>query len=620
MRKYWSTYFIWLTLPFLMLVLTNCQEEHEDGSGSTTMVNVGDKVPDFSLLGLDGKTISSSSFSGQAYILNFFDTRCPDCQEEMQVLQQIYEKYQTTVPILNVPRSQTQEEVLAYWDKAGLSMPFYMPRDKNLYYQFANSVIPRTYVVDSTGKIHVAFSDSPIADYETLDNILQQLSGDDIVNLSLRINVPAARGEIDDYYFHNEYTVSRLDVYFFDSETKEFSAKVIVRNLTTAETLWDEEYDITYIYNQLRLRVGVYDIFAIANFDNAPDHVEMESDLLDMVDNITYSQGVEANIPDKGPVMTSRVTALLGIDFVPWSNKDYVLRMELERVMAKLQIGVSQNSFQLSHDGRKYAEVNITNYKLVNMNKCYYLFQHTDILSELTAQPEFVMPYNYSEYSGQDEQYVVDPLFYQKTKNASDVSAFRYNYLSWFGTFTTSDFASMPSADNHGYAYILENTSFKTSQKNGYSPGVVFKAAVNPVFVYLYDSSERKLQEEYRPEYWPKTIYMYKYNFYGSIQAVNIVSGLMLDELETYSDSQLKSYGIKQCKFNMGVYETFYTYWIRHRNSDTDLMGPMQYGVVRNNFYKMTVTGINGLGNSVITPEIMRDNYPNSYSDVIIQE
>ena len=176
----------------------------------------------------------------------------------------------------------------------------------------------------------------------------------------------------------------------------------------------------------------------------------------------------------------------------------------------------------------------------------------------------------------------------------------------------------MPSANNYGYAYILENTAFKSSQKNGYSPGIVFKAAVSPVFVYLYDFDLKTLKEEYRPEYWPKTIYLYNYNFYGSLQALNVASGLQLDELVPYTDAQLKSYGIKQCKFNMGVYETFYTYWIHHRSNPTDFLGAMQYGIVRNNFYKMVVVGVGGIGNSVIAPDIMRDNYPNSYADVTV--
>jgi hypothetical protein len=32
----------------------------------------------------------------------------------------------------------------------------------------------------------------------------------------------------------------------------------------------------------------------------------------------------------------------------------------------------------------------------------------------------------------------------------------------------------------------------------------------------------------------------------------------------------------------------------------------------------MTLESITGLGNSIITPEILRDNYPNSYKDIVI--
>ena len=120
--------------------------------------------------------------------------------------------------------------------------------------------------------------------------------------------------------------------------------------------------------------------------------------------------------------------------------------------------------------------------------------------------------------------------------------------------------------------------------------------------------------------YWSQTIYLYNYNFYGSIQAVNVASGLLLDELATYTDAQLKAYGIKKCNFNMGVYETYYTYWIRHRINSTESMGSMNYGVVRNNFYKIVVAGVSGVGDSEIVPEIMRDNYPNSYVDVAVNE
>ena len=43
--------------------------------------------------------------------------------------------------------------------------------------------------------------------------------------------------------------------------------------------------------------------------------------------------------------------------------------------------------------------------------------------------------------------------------------------------------------------------------------------------------------------------------------------------------------------------ETYYTYWIRHiDNHNINKMGIMEFGIVRNSIYDMTVTGISGLG------------------------
>lgn len=619
MKHYSSSYIAHLLMMLVVFMQTSCLNDDDQNSASVNLVNVGDVVPEFMLIGANGETISSSSLGGQVYLLNFFDTTCPDCQKELPVLQRIYEKYKTSVTLLNVPRSQTREEVNLYWDKAGLSMPVYMASNKNLYYQFATRGIPRTYVIDEEGVVQAVYTDSPIADYNTLDGVLQgMLKGDgseDIVDLSVRLNVAAPNLSEEDY-FQNEYTVSHLELFFFDAETKKFVTKAVINDLTQDEDADDKQYDISYIIRSLGIRVGIYNVFAIANYDYSPISINNQDELINLTDKITYQTGMEANIPDKGPVMTNRATSQLSIDLIPWAGKKYVMAIELERVLAKIQIGVAQNGFEIKHEDKKYAEVNLTNYKLVNLNKEYYLFQHKDVMSELGSQPQFQLPNHFSNYTDEGNQYIVDPYFYRKTSSMSDANKFADHYVSWFGEFNTKNFASMPAAGNHGYVYILENTSFRTSQKNGYSPGIVFKGAVSPVFVYLYDNKTKTLIEEQRPEYWPHTIYLYKYNFYGSIQAINVASGLMLDELVTYTDSQLKNYGIKQCKFNMGVYETYYTYWIRHRINAGNQMGPMSYGVVRNNFYKLTVAGVSGIGDSEIVPDIMRDNYPNSYVDI----
>ena len=626
MKRATSLYYALLYLVLFAVMQTACQNDDDKESSVTSKVNVGDTVPDFILTGVNGESVSSSSLSGQVYLLNFFDTGCPDCQKELPVLQKIYDKYETLVSVLNVPRSQSANEVKQYWENAGLSMPVYTPRDKDLYYKFASSGIPRTYIVDDKGVVQAVFADSPLADYNELDGLLQHLLKDEAdsdkntVDVSFRIRVPATTRSTDEDYFQNEHTISRLELFFFDANTRKFATKAVIENLTQDDDPFDKQYDITYIIKSARVKVGIYNIFAIANYEYTPAYIGNQDEFLNMTDSITYRAGVEPNIPYKGPVMTNRATSLLDINLIPAAGKSYSLTIDMERVLAKLQIGVKKNSFELQHNNRKYADINITNYKLVNLNKQYYLFQHKSSMSSFEEAPTFLLPDNFDDYADEGEQYVVDPLFYKKTTVQTDVLPFRDYYASWFGAFTTENFASIPAVGNYGYAYILENTSFKTSQKNGYSPGIVFKAAVSPTFVYLYDDKTRTLVEEYRAEYWPHTIYLYKYNFYGSIQAVNVAGGLMLDELETYTDAQLKNYGIKKCKFNMGVYETYYTYWIHHRNNSAEPMGPMNYVVVRNNFYKIVVAGISGIGDSEIIPETMRDNYPNSYADIVVNE
>ena len=58
-------------------------------------------------------------------------------------------------------------------------MPYYKASDKDLYYKFAKSGIPRTYIVDVDGKVRGIFTDSPLPDFGTIDSVLQTLVSKD---------------------------------------------------------------------------------------------------------------------------------------------------------------------------------------------------------------------------------------------------------------------------------------------------------------------------------------------------------------------------------------------------------------------------------------------------------
>ena len=166
-----------LLLMLAVLCIAACSKDEEtysDKDDDTAIIKVGMAAPAFELKGVDGSKVTSESLKGKVYILNFFDTTCPDCRKEFSVLQQIYDNYGETVPVLNVPRSQGVEDAEAYWKENGLTMPIYSDGAQRLYYQFATRTIPRTYIINADGIVIASFNDSPVADYASITRIVLQ--------------------------------------------------------------------------------------------------------------------------------------------------------------------------------------------------------------------------------------------------------------------------------------------------------------------------------------------------------------------------------------------------------------------------------------------------------------
>ena len=71
----------------------------------------------------------------------------------------------------------------------------------------------------------------------------------------------------------------------------------------------------------------------------------------------------------------------------------------------------------------------------------------------------------------------------------------------------------------------------------------------------------------------------------------------------------------------MGYY-FYYYYWNRHNDNELSAtMGPMEFAVVRNNVYKLAVTGIAKLGHPRISgndPDPVGPEEPNEKGDVYL--
>lgn len=150
----------WIGMLLLGLLITGCSSI-EDDNEVTERVNVGDRVPSFSVdVVTDGiiSTFSTAQLTGETVIV-FFNTTCPDCQRDLPKLNQYYLKHKNDkgFQMVAISRAEGEDTVAAYWKDNGLQIPYSAQNDRRIYELFASSIIPRIYFVSAKGIVTRVF-------------------------------------------------------------------------------------------------------------------------------------------------------------------------------------------------------------------------------------------------------------------------------------------------------------------------------------------------------------------------------------------------------------------------------------------------------------------------------
>ena len=396
-----------------------------------------------------------------------------------------------------------------------------------------------------------------------------------------------------DQGIEEEYVVNNVTVYLFDASTEVLvdSYKIEGISLVTDKS---SDFIVEYTSNKFDVEEGHYNIFAVAN-GVSQYHGINQSDFLEFVDDATYSTGLLTAVPDAGFVMTNRAAENLGVAVT--KNSDVVVTISLERVIAKVNVYQNQDSFELkNNEDEVYASVKLHNYKMVNLATEYFLYRHVADLLSFIKPTAYTTPLNFGDVSNSNG-YVIDPYFFNK--NVATVNKFT-NADGFFAQplATVSDKAGwreMNSASLPSINYCLENTLYQDAQVNGYTTGVVYQAVVTPTEILTATGTTDNT---------PAMYYYCNYKFYNNIAALKVRLGgeISIGDVpisESTSTEELQTIGIVRLTTSL----CYYNYWIKHfDNNDDQKMGVMEFGIVRNNHYKIGVNSIGGMGNGV--PEV----------------
>lgn len=368
----------------------------------------------------------------------------------------------------------------------------------------------------------------------------------------------------------NENAVSNVTLFLFDANVAidgEGSTPLIPLSFSGSDLMdsGDRPDEIEQIYTIEKEVHGLsedsYHILAVANMTfTESDMPTTLGTLRDKLINSALWTGTDS--PTNFVMSSEELATITGIKA---STEQYPAEVDItiERLAAKVDYKVANESFT-TDDG---STVKILGAQLVNdFKKGEYLFKRihtTDV--DATNGWEYLGEELPNNPSGDAENWVVD-AYATETKQTGD-------YNNPYSSFAPStDFPENSSTTDFVLlGYTMENTNDISGDDLGkYATGVVFKAQYTP--------------KDFATE--GSDFYYLNNTFYSSIQEIKDKN---LPGLEGLTETNYENYGIDF--YEDGI--CYYTWWIRHSNNANDDI--MRYGIVRNNWYQLTVNSIKGL-------------------------
>jgi cytochrome c biogenesis protein CcmG/thiol:disulfide interchange protein DsbE len=169
----------WLALTVAVIVLAFAvvlatQVGSDPQAESKTSALVGDPVPEFSVQTLEGEALTEADLAGRAVIVNFWNSWCIPCHQELPALKAFYKAHadETDFMMLGIVRDDTEDAVREYVADEELGWVIGLDPGSKATLAFGTRGQPETFALTPDGQV-VAFQFGPSSE-AILDRMLAE--------------------------------------------------------------------------------------------------------------------------------------------------------------------------------------------------------------------------------------------------------------------------------------------------------------------------------------------------------------------------------------------------------------------------------------------------------------
>jgi cytochrome c biogenesis protein CcmG/thiol:disulfide interchange protein DsbE len=150
----WVALTVGIVIAALAVVLAT-QVGTDPRKDAQTSRLVGKTAPTFTVRTFDGQTVSSQSLAGKAVLVNFWNSWCIPCQQELPALRDFQQRHANdpNVVLLGIVRDDTPDAARRYATTERMSWPLASDTGSSLSVAFGTRGQPETYAISPGGMI-----------------------------------------------------------------------------------------------------------------------------------------------------------------------------------------------------------------------------------------------------------------------------------------------------------------------------------------------------------------------------------------------------------------------------------------------------------------------------------